>query len=96
MRQFNLSAQTEFQLPLRYNIAPTQPVAAARLNSAGARQLTHFQWGLIPSWSKDPSQGSKMINARADTAADKPAFPPALKQRRCLTPQRPRAAAPIG
>ena len=77
--------ETPFIAP-RYNIAPTQPVAAVRLSSAGARQLTHFQWGLIPSWSKDPSLGSKMINARAETAADKPAFRAAFKRRRCLIP----------
>ncbi len=70
----------------RYNIAPTQPVAAVRLNRNGARELTHFQWGLIPSWSKDPSIGSKLINARAETAADKPAFRAAFKRRRCLIP----------
>ena len=70
----------------RYNIAPTQPVAAVRLDHAGARQLTHFQWGLIPSWSKDPALGSKMINARAETAADKPAFRAAFNRRRCLIP----------
>ena len=78
-------AEVPFIAP-RYNIAPTQPVAAVRLDNAGARQLTHFQWGLIPSWSKDPSQGSKMINARAETAADKPAFRAAFKRRRCLIP----------
>ena len=77
--------ETPFIAP-RYNIAPTQPVAAVRLDNAGARQLTHFQWGLIPSWSKDPALGSKMINARAETAADKPAFRAAFKRRRCLIP----------
>ncbi len=70
----------------RYNIAPTQPVAAVRLSAAGQRELTHFQWGLIPSWAKDPSMGSRMINARAETAADKPAFRAAFKRRRCLLP----------
>ena len=70
----------------RYNIAPTQPVAAVRLNERGERELTHFQWGLIPSWAKDPSMGSKMINARSETAAEKPAFRAAFKRRRCLIP----------
>lgn len=70
----------------RYNIAPTQPVAAVRLSAAGKRELTHFQWGLIPSWAKDPSMGSRMINARAETAAEKPAFRAAFKRRRCLLP----------
>lgn len=70
----------------RYNIAPTQPVAAVRLNHAGQRELTFFQWGLIPSWAKDPSMGSKMINARSETAGEKPAFRAAFKRRRCLLP----------
>lgn len=70
----------------RYNIAPTQPVAAIRLDHAGQREFTFFQWGLIPSWAKDPSMGSKMINARAETASEKPAFRAAFKRRRCLLP----------
>jgi putative SOS response-associated peptidase YedK len=70
----------------RYNIAPTQPVAAVRLDNKGQREFTFFQWGLIPSWAKDPSMGSKMINARAETAADKLAFRAAFKRRRCLLP----------
>ncbi len=68
----------------RYNIAPTQPVAAIILNENSQRELTHFQWGLIPSWSKDPAIG--MINARAETIREKPAFRAALKRRRCLIP----------
>lgn len=70
----------------RYNIAPTQPVAAIILNEGAQRELTHFQWGLIPSWSKDPTMGSRMINARAETIREKPAFRAALKRRRCLIP----------
>lgn len=70
----------------RYNIAPTQPVAAVRLNEKGVREFTHFQWGLIPSWAKDPAMGAKMINARSETAAEKPAFRAAFKRRRCLIP----------
>ncbi|WP_374686471.1 SOS response-associated peptidase [Promineifilum sp.] len=95
--RFSLAATGEevaahYQLPEvpflapRYNIAPTQPVAAVRLSPAGEREWTHFQWGLIPSWAKDPSMGAKMINARAETAADKPAFRAAFKRRRCLIP----------
>jgi putative SOS response-associated peptidase YedK len=78
-------AEVPFVAP-RYNIAPTQPVAAVRLDNHGERQFTFFQWGLIPSWSKDPGMGSKLINARAETAADKPAFRAAFKRRRCLIP----------
>jgi putative SOS response-associated peptidase YedK len=71
----------------RYNIAPTQPVAAVRASMAsGRRELTYFHWGLIPSWAKDLKMGARMINARAETAAEKPAFRAALKYRRCLVP----------
>lgn len=70
----------------RYNIAPTQPVLAAHLDGHGRRALTFFQWGLIPSWSKDPAFGAKLINARAETVAEKPSFRNAFKRRRCLIP----------
>ncbi|MBI3943310.1 MAG: SOS response-associated peptidase [Chloroflexi bacterium] len=69
----------------RYNIAPTQPVAVVRLaKESGARFLSEVRWGLIPAWAKDPAIGQKMINARAETAAEKPAFRGAFKYRRCL------------
>lgn len=74
------------QLAPRYNIAPTQPVAAVRTSRSGTRELTYFQWGLIPSWSKDPSIGSRMINARSETAAEKASFRSAMRYRRCLVP----------
>lgn len=71
----------------RYNIAPTQPVAAVRrLRDSGRRELALFTWGLIPSWAKDISTGVGMINARAETVAEKPAFRAAYKYRRCLIP----------
>lgn len=69
--------------PVRYNIAPTQPVSAIAQPSA-QREYRIFQWGLIPSWTKDPSIGSRMINARAETVAEKPSFRTAFKRRRCL------------
>jgi putative SOS response-associated peptidase YedK len=82
---FDLSETPE--LAPRYNIAPTQPIAAVRYNSdKGKREFTHFYWGLIPSWSKDPTIGSRMINARSETAAEKPSFRAAFKYRRCLVP----------
>lgn len=68
----------------RYNIAPTQPVAV--ITNENPRELTFHNWGLIPSWSKDPSVASRMINARSETAADKPSFRTALRRRRCLIP----------
>ncbi|MCB8940821.1 MAG: SOS response-associated peptidase [Ardenticatenaceae bacterium] len=70
----------------RYNIAPTQPVAAIRLDTNGQRDFTFFHWGLIPSWSKDPTIGSRMINARSETVTEKPSFRTAFKRRRCLIP----------
>jgi putative SOS response-associated peptidase YedK len=72
-------------LPPRYNIAPTQDVLAVRTGpDGGGRSFTAFRWGLIPSWAKDPAIGSRMINARAETAAEKPAFRAAFRRRRCL------------
>ena len=64
----------------RYNVAPTQPVLAVRLAN-GRREAATLRWGLIPSWSRDAS-GSGLINARSETAADKPAF----RKWRCLVP----------
>lgn len=75
------------QVAPRYNIAPTQPVAVVRLHPGTAeRELTHMHWGLIPFWAKDPGIGSRMINARAETVAEKPAFRAAYRYRRCLIP----------
>jgi len=68
----------------RYNIAPTQPILGIANNHAD--RFEHFHWGLIPSWAKDPSIGNRMINARAETLAEKPAFRTALRRRRCLIP----------
>jgi putative SOS response-associated peptidase YedK len=70
-------------LPLRFNIAPTQPVATV-LVLTGDRQFRMMRWGLVPYWAKDPSIGSRMINARAETIAEKPAFKKALHERRCI------------
>ncbi|MBK8134984.1 MAG: SOS response-associated peptidase [Anaerolineae bacterium] len=72
------------QMAPRYNIAPTQPVAV--ITNAEPRKLTFHRWGLVPSWAKDISIGSKMFNARAETVAEKPSFKNALKRRRCLVP----------
>ncbi len=69
-----------------YNIAPTQTVLAVTERPGGARLLDGFHWGLIPSWTKDPGIGAKMINARAETLAEKPSFRTALSRRRCLIP----------
>jgi len=72
------------QLAARWNIAPSQPVAAVRAAGPGRRELVELHWGLIPSWAKERSIGARMINARAETVAEKPAFRAALRARRCL------------
>jgi putative SOS response-associated peptidase YedK len=66
-----------------YNIAPSQGVAAV-IAENGKRKLEMLHWGLIPSWAKDPEIGNKMINARAETVAEKPSYRKAFKERRCL------------
>lgn len=68
----------------QYNIAPTAQVATVLVNQARKRQFRLLHWGLIPAWAKDPKIGAKMINARAETVAQKPAFRSAYRQRRCL------------
>jgi putative SOS response-associated peptidase YedK len=70
------------ELTPRYNIAPTQPVAV--VPNDGNNKLDFFVWGLIPSWAKDPQIGNRMINARAETLAEKPSFRNAYRRRRCL------------
>jgi putative SOS response-associated peptidase YedK len=69
-------------LPPRYNIAPSQPVAV--IPNSGDNTLSMYKWGLIPSWSKDSAIGDRMINARAETLAEKPSFRNAYRRRRCL------------
>ena len=76
-------ASGSIDLKPRYNIAPTQDIAAIRDTDDG-RELTTFRWGLVPFWAKDPSIGNRMINARAETVAEKPAFRAAFRRRRCL------------
>jgi putative SOS response-associated peptidase YedK len=73
------------ELAPRYNIAPTQEAAVVRFNAeSGVRSLELLRWGLIPFWSKDPGIGSRMINARAETVAEKPSFRTSFKRKRCL------------
>jgi putative SOS response-associated peptidase YedK len=66
----------------RYNVAPTQPVAAVLRN--GETHLDVLRWGLIPSWAKDESIGARMINARAETLTEKPSFKGLLRSKRCM------------
>jgi putative SOS response-associated peptidase YedK len=69
----------------RYNIAPTQDVLAVNETGDG-REMRFFKWGLVPSWAKDASMGARLINARSETVAEKPAFRQAFRQRRCIIP----------
>ena len=70
----------------RYNVAPTQDVVAvvSDEDNPGHNRAELMRWGLIPFWAKDPKIGARMINARAETVAEKPAFKNALRKRRCL------------
>lgn len=69
----------------RYNIAPTQVILSV-LQITDERQVKHLKWGLVPSWAKDASMGARLINARSETVAEKPAFREAFQKRRCLIP----------
>jgi len=70
----------------RWNVAPTMDVYAVAAGSDGERRLGAFRWGLVPWFAADPGRGAKMINARAETVAEKPAYRRALERRRCLLP----------
>src|SRR5437762_2871272 len=74
------------ELAENFNVAPTARVYAVATDSEGDRQLGTFRWGLVPSWAKDPSVGSKMINARAETVATKNAFRRPFIRKRCIIP----------
>jgi putative SOS response-associated peptidase YedK len=82
---FGLEKTLDFEP--RYNIAPSQDIAVVR-HGPGTRdrELVLLRWGLVPFWAKDKKIGYKMINARAESVADKPAFRAAFKRRRCLIP----------
>jgi len=84
---YDLEIRTGFNLVPRYNVAPSQQVPVVRLSPVdGRRELALLKWGLVPFWADDPTIGSKMINARAETAAEKPSFRDAFKKRRALVP----------
>jgi putative SOS response-associated peptidase YedK len=87
LAEFALDEQQAPPLAPRYNIAPSQPVFAVRERPGAApamREAVWLRWGLIPSWASDAAIGNRMINARAETVAEKPAFRAALSRRRCL------------
>lgn len=81
---FDLAACDEY--PMRYNIAPGADVPVVRRSPEGQRVLHLLRWGLIPHWAKDPTIGARLINARSESVADKPAFRDAFRRRRCLVP----------
>jgi putative SOS response-associated peptidase YedK len=82
--EFQLREAPEFAP--RYNVAPTQDVVAIRQTADGDRQAAALRWGLVPHWAKDLAIGNRMINARGETVAEKPAFRQAFKRRRCILP----------
>ena len=79
------AAAPALNLRPRYNLAPSQSAAVVRVE-AGERRLALLRWGLIPAWAPDPRIGHRLINARAETVAEKPAFRAAFRRRRCLVP----------
>lgn len=82
---FEVEEQPEQVLPASYNVAPTDPVYAV-LERHGTRLLRVVRWGLVPSWAKDAKGAARLINARRESVADKPAFRAAYQRRRCLLP----------
>jgi putative SOS response-associated peptidase YedK len=93
VEEFEVVERSEEVVSANYNVAPTNSVYAVVERSPRGepeappvRQLRTVRWGLVPSWAKDPSIGSRLINARVETVADKPAFRKAFAKRRCLLP----------
>ena len=86
----NVTIREELRDIGRWNIAPAQDILAvaniAPSGRPGTLEVQRMRWGLVPSWAKDASLGNKMINARAETLAEKPAFRKALQRRRCAIP----------
>lgn len=82
--RFDLS-EILFELQPRFNIAPGQPIPAI-IEDQGKRRIGQIRWGLVPSWAKDEKIGYKMINARAETLTEKPAFRNLFARKRCLIP----------
>jgi putative SOS response-associated peptidase YedK len=82
---FGAEATSESLWKPNFNVAPTTPVFAVRMDGS-VRRLEPFHWGLVPFWAKDQSVGNRMINARAESLADKRAFRRAFARRRCIIP----------
>lgn len=83
---FSLDESAAPDLRPRYNVAPSQEVPAVGPRRHGARGVAEFRWGLVPHWADDPEEWPSMINARSETAHEKPAFRDAFARRRCLIP----------
>jgi putative SOS response-associated peptidase YedK len=83
--RFRVDRPRDLSLPLRYNVAPTQSVPVIRIENE-KRELTLMRWGLIPHWAADEKIGYKMINARAETVAEKPSYRKAYESRRLIVP----------
>ena len=75
----------DFPFKPRFNIAPTQEAPVVARDSRG-RRMGLLQWGLVPAWAENPSVGSRLINARSETVAEKPSFRSAFQRRRCIVP----------
>ena len=84
-KEFKVNTAQDSFLKPRYNIAPTQTIPAV-LETGGERIISGLKWGLIPHWSKDDSFAAKLINARAESIAEKPSFRDAFRNRRCIIP----------
>lgn len=82
----HFKARGDIEFSPRYNIAPTQSAPVVFLDEAGQRRLELFRWGLVPFWAKDIKIGNRMINARSETVAEKPAFRASFRNKRCLVP----------
>ena len=85
MLRFDLEDASGVELRPNYNTAPGQQIAVVHA-PLRARLLEMMRWGLIPSWARDPAVGFRMINARSETAAEKPSFRSAFRRRRCIIP----------
>ena len=86
LRLYRLATPAGVEMRPRYNVAPSQPIPIVRRRSGDDRELVMARWGLIPAWSKGPDSRFSMINARAETVLEKPAYRDAFRRRRCLIP----------
>lgn len=84
-KEFKLKVDNKNFTEPRYNIAPTQQITAI-VQTENLREISFLKWGFVPSWAKDDSIGSKLINARAETLSEKPSFREAFRSRRCIIP----------